>query len=87
MFGCPDQIQDDMQLQCALYSNGFSGPDDPGVASAAAQKGVWQLLLQVDSDETIGMRWATSGMLYFWLEKEALHQRQFDRSWLVMQSE
>ena len=87
MFGCPDQIQDDMQLQCALYANGFSSPDDPGAAQATAHKAGWQLLLQVDSDETIGMRWASSGMLYFWLEKEALQQHQFDRSWLVLQAE
>jgi uncharacterized protein YwqG len=90
MFGCPDQIQDDMQLQCALYANGVS-PDDAAdpkvVAQAASRKTGWQLLLQVDSDETIGMRWASSGMLYFWLEKAALQQRQFDRSWLVLQSE
>ena len=81
MFGCPDQIQDDMQLQCALYANGASE------AQAAAHKDGWQLLLQVDSDETIGMRWASYGMLYFWMEKAALQNRQFDRSWLVMQSE
>lgn len=87
MFGCPDQIQDDMQLQCALYANGFSSPDEPGAAQAAAHKDGWQLLLQVDFDETIGMRWASYGMLYFWLEKEALRKRQFDRSWLVLQSE
>ena len=90
MFGCPDQIQDDMQLQCALYANGVS-PDDaakPQVAAqAAAHKTGWQLLLQVDSDETTGMRWASSGMLYFWLEKEALQNHQFDRAWLVLQSE
>jgi uncharacterized protein YwqG len=90
MFGCPDQIQDDMQLQCALYANGVS-PDDAAtpqvVAQAASRKAGWQLLLQVDSDETIGMRWASYGMLYFWLEKQALQLRQFDRSWLVMQSE
>lgn len=87
MFGCPDQIQDDMQLQCALYANGFTSPDDPKAAQAIAHKGDWQLLLQVDSDETIGMRWASSGMLYFWLEKNAIRQRQFDQSWLVLQSE
>ena len=87
MFGCPDQIQDDMQLQCALYANGYSSPNDPGAAQAAAKKAEWQLLLQVDSDETIGMRWASSGMLYFWLEKNAIRQRQIDQSWLVLQSE
>jgi uncharacterized protein YwqG len=81
MFGCPDQIQDDMQLQCAVYANGLSE------AEAGTRKANWQLFLQVDSDETIGMRWASYGMLYFWLEKEALQQCQFDRSWLVMQSE
>ncbi len=87
MFGCPDQIQDDMQLQCALYANGYSSPDDAGAAQAAARKAEWQLLLQVDSDETIGMRWASSGMLYFWLEKNAIWERHFDQSWVVLQSE
>jgi hypothetical protein len=87
MFGCPEQIQDDMQLQCALYANGFSSLDALGAAQAVAHKGDWQLLLQVDSDEIIGMRWASYGMLYFWLEKSALQQGQFNRSWLVLQSD
>lgn len=65
----------------------FQQPGRPGAAQAVAHKGDWQLLLQVDSDETIGMRWASYGMLYFWLEKAALQQGQFDRSWLVLQSD
>jgi uncharacterized protein YwqG len=87
MFGWPNQIQDDMQLQCALYANGIPSMDDPRAAEAARQKANWQLLLQIDSDDKAGMRWASSGMIYYWLERDALQQAAFDKSWLVLQSE
>jgi uncharacterized protein YwqG len=86
MFGWPDQIQDDMQLQCALYANGIASVDDPRAAAFTRQKDNWQLLLQLDSDDRTGMRWASYGMLYFWIERNALQQGQFDKTWLVLQS-
>jgi uncharacterized protein YwqG len=87
MFGYADVIQDDMRLQCALASNGVSSMDDPHVAQLAPTAASWQLLLQVDSDPAAGMRWASSGMLYFWIEAQALQQRRFDAVWAVLQSE
>jgi uncharacterized protein YwqG len=87
MFGWPNQIQDDMQLQCALYANNIPSVDDPRAAEAARQKAKWQLLLQIDSDDMAGMRWASSGIIYYWLERDALQRAAFDKSWLVLQSE
>jgi uncharacterized protein YwqG len=86
MFGWPNQIQDDMQLQCALYANGITSVDDPRAAALTRQKDDWQLLLQLDSDDRAGMRWASYGRLYFWIERNALQQGQFDKTWLVLQS-
>jgi uncharacterized protein YwqG len=86
MFGWPNQIQDDMQLQCALYANGISAVDDPRVARLIRQKDDWQLLFQLDSDDRAGMRWASYGMLYFWIEQASLQQGQFEKTWLVLQS-
>ena len=86
MFGWPNQIQDDMQLQCALYANNIPAVDDPRAAGAENQKDNWQLLLQLDSDDQTGMRWASYGMLYYWIERAALQQRHYDKTWLVLQS-
>ena len=86
MFGWPNQIQDDMQLQCALYANGIPSVEDPRAAGAESQKDNWQLLLQLDSDDQAGMRWASYGMLYYWIERTALQQGQYDKTWLVLQS-
>jgi hypothetical protein len=86
MFGWPNQIQDDMQLQCALYANNIPSVDDPRAAVAARQKDNWQLLLQLDSDDQAGMRWASYGMLYYWIERAALQLGQYDKTWLVLQS-
>ena len=87
MFGHPEQIQDDMQLQSALYANNLEDPDDPAAAPFLARKADWKLLLQIDSDYNAGMRWASSGRLYFWIELQALKALAFDRTWVVLQSE
>lgn len=87
MFGYPDQIQDDMELEAALASHGITSSDSPQAAGIAGTKTNWELLLQVDSDEKLGMQWGSAGMIYYWIEKEALQTRQFDRAWLVLQSD
>lgn len=87
MLGHPDQLQDDMQLQCALYANGYNSLGDPNAAEALARKEDWLLLLQLDSDYQVGMKWASSGRLYFWIESPALHAGQFERCWAVLQSD
>ncbi len=87
MFGYPDQIQDDMQAECALAAHGFHRPDEPGAEAALQAKADWELLLQVDSDDRIGMRWGSAGMIYFWNERSALQKARFDQTWLVLQSD
>ncbi len=87
MFGYPEQLQDDMQLQCALVSHGYTHPDEPGSQKFVDHKSDWQLLLQVDSDENAGMRWGSTGMLYYWIELQDLQAQRFNRVWLILQSE
>jgi uncharacterized protein YwqG len=87
MFGHPNQLQDDMQLQCALMANGVRSMDEPGAADLLKTKSDWLLLLQVDSDYNAGMKWATSGLLYYWIERRALANYRFWQSWLVLQAE
>lgn len=87
MFGHPNQLQDDMQLQCALMANGVRSLDEPGAADLVKTKEDWLLLIQVDSDYNAGMKWATSGLLYYWIERRALANYRFEQSWLVLQAE
>lgn len=44
------------------------------------------LLLQVDSDEDAGMMWGDVGRLYFWIRRDDLERRRFDRCELIFQS-
>jgi uncharacterized protein YwqG len=86
LLGHPDTLQDDMHLQCALAAHGVSSMDDPRAAELAKTAPDWQLLLQIDSDEHAGMRWGSSGMLYYWIEQAALRRADTSNVWLVLQS-
>jgi uncharacterized protein YwqG len=87
LLGNPDTIQDDMRLECQLAANGVSDINAATAAPLKAGAKNWRLLLQVDSDDASGMRWADAGMLYFWIEYDALAARRFDSVWVVLQSD
>ncbi|MFL5629078.1 MAG: YwqG family protein [Ktedonobacteraceae bacterium] len=87
LLGYPDTIQDDMRLQCQLVSHGVTEQNDPQYNALAQGALNWQLLLQVDSDPQTGMRWASTGMLYYWITLTDLQARAFDHTWMVLQSE
>ena len=87
LLGFPNTIQDDMRLQCQLASHGVTDPNDPRITELSKGALDWQLLLQVDSDEPAGMRWADAGMLYYWIKRADLQSHNFDDSWLVLQSD
>ncbi len=87
LLGNPDGIQDDMRQQCQLVSHGVTDDSDPRAAELAKGALEWQMLLQVDSDEHAGMRWADAGLLYYWITHADLQARRFDASWLVLQSD
>ncbi len=87
IFGWPDQIQDDMQLQSALNAHSIDQDDNAAIAAAEKSKSDWRLLLQVDSDASHGFRWGSAGMIYFWMEKQALAERRFEETWFVLQSD
>jgi uncharacterized protein YwqG len=88
LFGFPDQIQGEMQLDCQLASNGVSVGSPEGYQSSkvkqlAAGASDWQLLLQIDSDDRMGMMWGDAGRVYFWYKKAK--PVDFDKVWMVLQ--
>lgn len=44
------------------------------------------MLLQLDSDEeNAELMWGDSGCVYFWIRKQDLAARRFDRCWAILQ--
>jgi len=91
LLGLPSPVQDDaMELQCQLASNGVNCGSPEGYATARAKQlegGAqnWRLLLQMDSDDDLGVMWGDVGMLYFWIEEAAARNGDFSNVWLVLQ--
>lgn len=90
LLGWPSPIQGEMELECQLASNGIyvgnpAGYRDPRAAALRANASDWILLLQIDSDDDAKMMWGDGGMIYFWIRRQDLEQRAFDRAWLVLQ--
>jgi len=88
--GHPDPIQGDMQLECQLVAHGLycgdlSGYEDPRAAELAPGAARWRLLLQVDSDDGVGMMWGDGGRIYYWMHEDDLAARSWAKARLVLQ--
>jgi uncharacterized protein YwqG len=88
--GWPHVIQNEMELECQLVTNGLylgdlSGYKDPRreELEPAAHDGT--LLLQFDSDDNAKMMWGDGGMLYVWVRRQDLAARNFEKAWTILQ--
>jgi uncharacterized protein YwqG len=90
LLGHADPIQGDMQLECQLVSNGLycgdaRGYHDPRAGALRAGAADWRLLLQVDTEDAIGMMWGDVGRIYYWMRSQDLVARRWQLSWLILQ--
>jgi uncharacterized protein YwqG len=90
LLGYPEPIQDAMELECAMVTNGVymgdaNGNQHPRFKELDATKYDWRLLLQLDSDEAAHMMWGDAGRLYFWIRDQDLRDRRFDKAWMILQ--
>lgn len=91
LFGYANPIQsNDMDLESQLVSNGLycgdaSGYNDPQAKTLSSGREDWVLLLQLDSDDDADMMWGDAGMLYFWIRKQDLANREFSNVWMILQ--
>ncbi len=88
--GYPAEIQHDPFITTQLASHGIGDAEveweSDDVMGLLGARSAWRLLLQVDSISEIGMDWADGGLLYYSIREEDLHARQWENSWLVMES-
>jgi len=90
VLGHPYEIQNEMQLECQLASNGLFCGDSSAYTderSAELEKGAedWILLFQLTSIEEANMMWGDSGCLYFWIRKDDLAKKDFSKVWMILQ--
>lgn len=90
LLGYPQLIQNPMELECQLASNGIYCGNVEGYHTARAKElahgaSDWQLLLQIDTDEGPGWMWGDVGRIYFWIKRNDLASLRFDDVWLIFQ--
>ncbi|MCI8909701.1 MAG: DUF1963 domain-containing protein [Oscillibacter sp.] len=95
LLGWPDIIQSAIAQECALVSRGYAtgrGFQEIPEAVLRETEGAfldeWRLLFQLDSGVPAGdfsLEFGDSGSIYFYIQKEDLAARRFDRVWLVLQ--
>lgn len=96
LLGWPDQIQGNMTMECEFISRGYylgSGwdkvtPEDRQYAEQTSQEN-WRLLFQLDTVESenddFELMFGDCGRIYFYIRKEDLLAKRFDRVWLILQ--
>ncbi|MES2519269.1 MAG: YwqG family protein [Bacteroidota bacterium] len=93
LLGYSNNLQNPMEIECELITNGIvlDDPDAYETPEAIALKenvGDWRLLLQVDSTEEGegSMDFAGGGTIYYWIKKQDLLNKDFDKVWFSLQS-
>lgn len=90
LLGHSDNIQGTMEDECQLVTNGLycgdpSGYNDPRAEGLKKGADQWILLFQIDSIDKAGMMWGDVGRVYFWIKRDDLEKKDFDKSWFVLQ--
>ena len=90
LLGHADPVQGGMELECEYVTHRINCGTPDGYRIARSQgldknASRWNLLLQVESNEELGMMWGDLGRLYLWITDEDLAARQFENCWLVLQ--
>lgn len=95
LLGWPDTIQGSVPIECELTRQGiYMGGDRPiprEALEAAKRTAVndWLLLFQLDSTENrdsgLDLMFGDCGSIYYYIRREDLAARRFDRVWLILQ--
>ncbi len=84
--GHANNVQGDVRVEFEVYTSPDSDPrtkEDWIAAAGRAQD--WRLLLQVDTDDDLGVMWGDAGMIYFGIRAADLRQRRFQRAQVMLQ--
>lgn len=94
LLGWPDIIQNSMAVECDLVSQGYylggkweEVPEEIRQRAEDTALERWLLLFQLDmvEDDDFELMFGDSGRIYFYITREDLGERRFDRVWLILQ--
>lgn len=94
LLGWPNVIQNNMTKECELVSRGHylgggweSVPEADRSAAERTSLDGWLLLFQLDTVELddFELMFGDCGRIYFYIRREDLVERRFDRVWLILQ--
>lgn len=92
LLGYADSIQGDMLLECELVDNGIDCGDSLAYNSEKRKaieknKDKWKLLFQLDTVTTkdFELMFGDCGRIFYYIKEEDLKNKNFDKSWLVLQ--
>jgi uncharacterized protein YwqG len=90
LLGHSDNVQGGMELECELVTNNLycgdgSAYEDPKAKNLEKNVDLWNLLLQIDSNDEANMGWGDVGRLYFWIRENDLKEEKFENSWVILQ--
>ena len=94
LLGCPFVIQNSMFSECDLVTQGYylgNGwikiPKEIRQRAEDSAHDRWVLLFQLDTVECddFELMFGDDGLIYFYITKEDLAARRFDRIWLILQ--
>jgi uncharacterized protein YwqG len=88
--GWPEEIQHDPAVEVQLPANGISASGPDGYHSEEgkrlmANRDVWQLLLQVDSEDAAGMMWGDAGRLFYMIRRDDMARNDWAECWFALQ--
>ena len=91
LLGYAWSVQESVEAECAQHSQNIRLSDRPDVYEAQlmmieADEADWQFLLQLDTDERIGLSWGDVGTMYLCIRRRHLAEHNFAGTWAVMQS-
>jgi uncharacterized protein YwqG len=89
LLGYSNNLQNPMEMDCELITNGIDLDNYESKEAKALEPNFadWKLLLQVDScsDGEGSMDFAGGGVIYYWIKKDDLLNKNFDKAWFSMQ--
>ena len=95
LLGYADVIQNEMLEECEKVSRGFYCGDAGKKLSGEERRQIkeqrkeWVLLFQMgtvaDSEEEYELMWGDAGCIFFYIKKEDLKERNFEKTWLILQ--
>lgn len=77
LLGHPSGLRDDVLAEAALLASWAAGSSD-GAGDPDAEAVGWRVLLRVDSDDGLGVRWPSGGAAYFCIASAALAAGSFE---------